>query len=220
MNNTMKYNKLLTLQYCNALGIKVDTTSQGFKNDLVRWVFERKQIGEKYVEFLNSLGLNITNKETAEIGKGTFDTLVDSYNTTVITPYPYTNNVKRVLKYDFFPNIQGSGLIKYDSDGKIAEIVSVPKYINQIITQNPYNELDLIGYEDLFNVNDISVIVGMYGHIHDNDKEMKLKMLKLIKDKIKNNQFNVEYEYDRDSYFAAIYDNKTEKKVKSIGEVK
>ena len=208
INKKKRIVRLLEEKYILARGYK--NMKSISEKDFIRWIFERKEIGNEYVDFLENLNLSIKTPQTAEIGKSMFDTIVSSFDTTVITPHDYFETGKRVLKYDFFPNREPR-LIKYN-DEKM-DIIPVPEDIKQFITQNPYDEFDLIGYEDLFNGN-YDVIVGMYGHIHDNDKERKLRMLRDLKDKITTNRYNIEYECSRDAYFAAIY-NKNEK-TKSI----
>ena len=215
--NKKRYLNLLALQYSMALGIKaMDTKSKSFEKDMINWIYERQAIGKKYVDFLNYLGLDVTTRETAEIGKGKFDTIVKDYDTTIITPYEYMdNNSDRLFKYEFFPTKDIPGLIKTSIEGRIDEIVSAPDYLKKFVTQNPYERTDLMGFEELHNGNNFDIIVGMYGHIHDNDKEMKLKQLKELRDKLTSDDYAVDYEVDRDSYLATIYsDRKQLEKIK------
>ena len=212
LENTKNEEMIIQKQYFNARGFKnVNKYLNDYQKDLIKFIFERKEIGEDYVAFLEELGLDIKGRETAEIGKTKFDSIVSTFDTTVITPYHYELVKERLLNYNFFPNKKNCQLIKYNYDLNCTEIKIVPSYIKKIITQNPYNKLNLIGYEHLYNENLYDVIVGVYGHIHDNDKAYKLKMLKELKDKIKTNDFNLEYDCFNNYYFAALYKNEDKK---------
>ena len=104
INKKKRIVRLLEEKYVLARGYKKMKSIS--EKDFIRWIFERKQIGSEYVNFLENLNLSIKTPETAEIGKSMFDTIVSSFDTTVITPYDYFETGKRILKYDFFPNIK------------------------------------------------------------------------------------------------------------------
>ena len=201
-----EYIKLLSFQYCMSLGIKPGKyNNKNFYSELQNWVKERYKIGLKYKSFLDFLGKDITTSNTAEVDKGKYDTIVKSLDTRVITHLPYDSTNNQVLNYHFFPNSKNPGLLHYDFK-KIVDVYSCPDDIKQFITQNPYFRTYLNGWDDLHNSGKYDIIVGMYGHIHDNDKEIKLKQLKELRNKLLL-EYKVEYECDRDYYYATIYTN-------------
>lgn len=224
MDKNEKYYMLLAMQYQMSIGISgtracLNFNSKRFNKELLDWLKERRKIGYKYVDFLNYLGLDITTRETAEIDKGKYDSIVTSYDTSLITPYYYGVDIKddKVLNYVFFPDSKNPALLKIDYMGKLREITSAPNYINQYITENPYRRTDIFGFEELHNGGNFNIIVGMYGHIHDNDKEKKLKQLKDLREKIIDSDIKIEYDCDRDSYFALVA---SDRKIKNYVKTK
>ena len=216
------YYGFLEFQYYEATSKDVLKTLKNdghldFNEDGLDWIFERNKIGGKYVRFLNYLNKDITTKDTAELDKGIYDSIVKDYDTTVITPYHYPNRNmnKNVLHYEFFPSVNYNGLFKTDYKGRIDEILSSPEYIKRYMLLNPYRMVDLCGFEDLFNNSNYDVIVGMYGSLNDYDKEKKLKQLKILRDKIISNDIKMEIVYDKDCYFGALTTNR---KIKTLGK--
>ena len=123
LENKKNIVKLLETEYINSLWFKnLNLDSKNAKKDFIKWVFLRQKIGTEYAYFLKSLGLSIRTPKTAEIGKSIFDTIVSSFDTTVITPYDYSESKERILKYDFFPS-KTPGLIKYNENGKIDVVI-------------------------------------------------------------------------------------------------
>lgn len=222
--NKNEYYKLLAMQYFDSLGMNYNIGSlnigtKKFNKSLLKWLTERQITAQRYVEFLNNYGKDITTIETAEVDKGRYDSISTLYDTTIITPYYYPsesqNENNKVLKYEFFPDSINPGMLKIDYQGRLREIISAPNYIKQYITENPYRRTDILGYDELHNGGKFDIIVGMYGHIHDNDKIKKLKQLKELREKIFTNDIRVEYDCDRDSYFAAIMSDREKKYIKT-----
>ena len=204
----------LKRQYCMAMGLKSmyrNYDSKRFYKDLSIWLSLREDIGKKYEVFLYYLGKDIDKVETAEVGKGKYDSVALTKNTTIITPYICSNDCNKFLNYSFFPDSKNPSLYRFDENTNTEENIQAPEYIDTYITQNPYSIRDLDGWEELSNGGNYNTIVGIYGHIHDNDKVKKLKQLKSLKDKLISN-YILEYECDCDNYYAAIISNGKESK--------
>ena len=219
MTKNEEYYMLLVRQYFESQGMNpilssINIKSKRFQKELFMWLKERSKIGEKYVDFLFYLGKDITNLETAEIEKGKYDSIVRPYETTVITPYYYPDekNNKEILRYAFFPDFNTPGLLKLDNQQNLQEIKESPSYIQQYITENPYRRTDLFGIEDLHNGGNFDILVGVFGDIQDRDKEKKIKLLKELRDKIIDDEIKVEFDCDRNQYFAAVVSNRKLKK--------
>ena len=205
MKEQERYYKLLKLQYYKATKNKIETKIESsLTNDVYKWLEIRRNIGEKYKLFLSDLGIVMTTKEKAEVGKGIFDTLVRAGDATLITPYIKSNDNKRILSYDLILSENSIALAKYGEKYRLEEITSSPKDITTYMTQNPYQKNDLFGWKNLANNSKYNTIIGMYGEIQDKDKNAKLKMLKEIRDKIVNNEYKLVYESDKDYYYASL----------------
>ena len=215
MNKSEEYFLLLMNQYYKAIGSKSEPSlyiSRNLYKEHLAWLKERNIIAKRYVEFLNYLGKDITTSSTAEIGKGMYDSIALPFNTTLITPYEIINSENRVYNYYFLPLQENGCFIKWNANKNEPEIKKVPEDIKTLMTNNPYREKDLVGWEDINN-NKLDIIVGMYGHIFDNDKESKLKQLKDLKEKLISSDYILDFDYDRDAYFIALASDK-EKYVK------
>ena len=225
MDKDLNYYKLLARQYYMAMGKNIKNERYlidncTFSKDISRFICERQLFGARYTEFLNYLGLDITKRNIAEIGKGMYDTLVSDYETTVITPHTYIKKNGEVLDYRLTPSKSGIYMIKNEKD--VNELINSPDFIDTFMTENPYGSPDLFNWDIIHNVFNQNIIVGVYGHIHDNDKLNKLRMLKGLKDKLESD-IMLEYETDRDAYYATVFSDRLVKnyeKVKSLGKIK
>ena len=211
MDKDMKYLKLLARQCYesqgkNAVNEQELLKSHVFSKDLAYWICERQLLGARYKEFLSYLGLDVTTSNVAEVGKGMYDTIVSDDNTTIITPYTYIKKNQDVLNYRLLPldhEVYMTGVNnKYKN-----KLIPVPTNIDTFMTQNPYRSLELVNWDILHNCMDYDILVGIFGHIHDNDKLKKINMLRLLKQKL-TSDIKVQYEIDRDAYYAAIYSDK------------
>lgn len=222
MNSNEEYYMLLSMQYQKSLGMTplracYNIGSSNFQKELMEWLKERRRMGEIYKKFLNYYAKNISTLTTAEINKGNLDSIVYPSSTTIITQYnnfdkeKYSNNI--IIKSDFFPDAKRPGLIRLNNSGKIESVKKAPNFIEQYITENPYRRTDISGFEELHNGNNFDIIVGMYGHIHDNDKEDKLKQLKNLREKITNDDIKVVYDCLGNSYYAAVMSDRKIKKL-------
>ena len=206
-----EYYRQLKLQYYKATKEKIKQNIENSLNDdIYRWLSIRKEIGKIYLEYLDSLGIDIKTLETAEIGKGLFDTLVREYETTIISPYIEAVDNKRVYTYSL-NLVNTPTLMKYGPKMRIEDIKSIPKDVNTFLINNPYEKI--VGLENFVNKEEIQTIIGIYGQIFDKDKDKKLKMLLELSKKIQNKDFNINYESNNDYYYASLIANRKPKKI-------
>ena len=217
--NKKEYYELLMRQYYETINLnyKMILKECGYKlfnDNIVEWLKERKLIGKKYVEFLKSYGKDINNYATAEIDKGKYDSIINPLDGNVITPYYYPKENNNVFNYDFYPSYTDPGMMKYNEDGRLEKILPVPEYITQFITENPYDSTLLFGFDGLHNLGKYDIIVGMYGNIHDADKDHKLNYINWLRDRIFDEEIRLELERERDYYFAFVMSDREKVKTK------
>lgn len=208
MSEQVKY---LFQQYIMANGLKIKDCNKILNsdfyhrlqlfNDFTYWSNNRQQIGEKYVEFINYLGVDIT-PTTAEVGKFIRDSITLPYDNKIITKYKEGLPNKRVIE----------GTLKvFNGQPIIEEKRQFVREIDTFITQNPYSQKEIIKWQDLHDFGRYNIALGVYGNFIDKDKEEKLYMLKKFKEKINKNDYNMEYDTNGDIYMAAFVSNQNDK---------
>ena len=196
-----KYKDLLISQYEKATGIEnLDTSSEMFISELFEWINRRTVIGDKYINFLKSIRSDFISRDTAEVGKGKFDTLTTNDDIRLITPYLKGENVmrNRFGVFDGIPLLLSDGVT--NSFNPIYDI-------STFMTQNPYTIYDIINWHQLYNYGDYDIIVGMYGNTYDRDREEKIKWLKALKEKLEEPCI-MKSENIGDTYYCAVLSNK------------
>ena len=204
------FRKELLEQYKNSQGIKSTSTNQKiYMIDFIPWLLELEKIGGNYTEFLKYLDLPFDDYYCAEIGKSFLDSVVKNYKTTIITPnidgFSNIDNT-RIINGQFEiinskPTILlPDGNSKYD--GRIQTLSSIRTYM----TQNPYRQHDIANFAKLHNSNEASIILGVYGSVHDHDIEDKIIQLRTILDKA-NINMNESYEENNGEYYYVISSN-------------
>lgn len=212
----MKYLKDLFNQFLLANGMENKNSSYIYKgyysDEFLAFIATRQDIAKKYIDFLDYLGLPFFGGRCAEVGKSGYDSIVKTFNTTIITPFPITFSgvdSNRIMSGIFKVN-EGNPVLfnQYKQSNKLALI---PSYmVSRFITQNPYSESSILGWEDLHN-SDSNITVGLYGKTYDKDFSSKIEMLKSFKDKLTNDEYIDDYAKDGDSYFYVIGSKKSSK---------
>ena len=85
----------------------------------------------------------------------------------------------------------------------------------RFITQNPYFNSELLGWQKLHNNGTSIITVGVYGSKYDSDKRQKIKLIENLKKKLNNEEYNEEYDTTKNNYYYAISTNR-----KSLTKVK
>jgi len=201
-----QYVKKITEQFCLATGSKcIDPTSDAFINEITLWIKNRQDIAKKYTDFLDYMGFDFFGADCAEVGKGGYDSIVKPFETTIITPVLSTFkkiNPERIIDgkmkvYGIVPF-----LIRHiNNENEFTQISS--DGIHTFITQNPYSKWSISKWENLHNSGLNNIILGIYGSIQDKDIEEKVKMLKLLRDKL-DDEYKEDYSTLGDNYFYAI----------------
>ena len=195
----------LIRQFVAAKNIKqVDLNSKSFLEEFSNWLKERKEAGDKYLSIISRFGLFKDNSKCAEVGKGIEDSITLPYNTKLLSPYIDVNmisNPNRVIdadlsvyKNDTFPIISTKEIkIQVVPNSKIATYM----------TQNPYNNKMIEGWNQLHNSGYNNIVVGIYGNEHDKDKHEKKDMLLRLRRKLNGNFTELEYVFN-DEYFCVV----------------
>lgn len=188
-----KYLSLLIKQFKQANNIKnVDINSQAFMSEFSEWIILRQKASKNYLALLEYMKLSkFADRDTAEIGKCKYDTIVKPFNTTIITPHVSgleTLENERVINAEFVVMGEKPVLFGANKNGKPISSSSNLTFM----TQNPYTPVEIRNWEDLHNSGNYDIIVGVYGSIHDKDIESKLKQIKELEKKL-NGSYNESY---------------------------
>ncbi len=209
-------NKLIE-QFKQATGTKnVDVNSQTFISEFSSWIKSRQAIGEDYLGLLDYMELHrIGEAETAEIGKGKFDTLVKDLDTTIITPYSkgiIVPDSTRIITSDFRV-YEGTPILMRQTEKETTQIDPIT-YTSALtfMTQNPYTQAQIANWEQLHNGRENNIVVGIYGSVYDKDTESKIRQIEDLRDKL-DGSYKEEYTVFGDTYCYAIA---SERKVKRL----
>lgn len=200
MKNNFDY---LIDQFKSAKGLKhVDIYSKKFISEFAFWLKEMQKKGEEYINYLDILEFNFKDSSCAEFGKGEHDTLVKPFKTKIISP-----NAGEITGVSKDRLIIGNVKI-YNGNAcllnKEKEVKVLPKAITHTyMTQNPYYFGNISGFENIHNCGNNNIIIGVYGNIHDKDRETKENQIKTIKNNL-NKPYIEFYETDKDSYYHVI----------------
>ena len=206
-------------QFRKANGLeKLDLNSKKFMEDFSYWLKDMKKRGEIYLEFLESIGINIDCYDVAEIGKGKSDSIVQDLTTTIVTPYPeginrngfeYSRLITARLKiFDGIPTF-----ISRDKLGnRIIDDLS-PSMFSLFMMQNPYTPNHLKCWEELHNNSNSNILVGVFGSIYDKDSVHKLEELNSLKNKLIGSYYE-DYGINGDTYTCIVISDKSRKKIR------
>ena len=194
-----KYLEVLAKQYIKAKGIrtKMDLNDPKFMEDLLFWIRERNEIGNKYTSYLESLDIDFDRVDCAEIGKSELDTVVAPYDTTIVTPvskYIYNVEKERIINASFMVDNKKPYFV---INGKSLQVA--PYHFDTFMTQNVYSMNELANWADLHNSYNGKIIVGAYGSLSDKDIYPVLNHIQLFQDKLEG---DILYDYTMmgDSY--------------------
>lgn len=201
------YSRRLIDQYISAIGMRnVDVHSIKFIKGFEDWSRERKNISNNYVALLDYMQVNYDTPTCAEVGKGYIDSVVIPYQTTLLTPYTkMLNNIdkQRVIisnlrVYEGTPKI----LLKR-KDGSFCIKNFPPGMIGTFMTENPYLSECIENWDQLHNKGSNDIVVGIFGTLNELDVNMKMRQLKLLKEKL-NGEYKEEFCNIGDSYYYVL----------------
>ena len=193
-----KYILLLYKQYCDSIGKEYDMFNIITDIEFVKHLNILKKQTMSYGNYLNFLGLSLTNDTTIELNKGKYDSLGKDL-VTIVSPFAETLDC------------QNSDLVFCDNNPFIIIGSSVFSADNCDLfsTHNPVlnNSINNIV---LLNNTGKNVCMGVYGQNSDKDKNTKLKMLKDCTKRM-TDDISIYYDVEGDNYYSCI---KSERKIK------
>ena len=205
----------LVKQYIDAKAIKdSDISSETFEKDFVEWIKERYEMGKKYLSILKRCDMFKDSFKCAEVSKGIDDSITLDYHTRLVTPYidiDMIDNPSRIIDGDF--SVNEKHVLPIISNEEIKLKVIPNKEVKTYMTQNPYSDGLLEGWDALHNSGSNNVIVGIYGNINDSDKQRKIDMLTSFKRKLKDGYREVRFSFD-DEYYHIIASNEEKTRIR------
>lgn len=216
MDKYGKYTHYLFKQFADSRGINIeniDIHTNEFISDVGRWIVKNQLIGDRYRDFVDYMGVAPSHEyNIAEVGKGKFDSIALKLDLPIITEFSAgmaSESYSPIISKEFIVVSGKPALFPVFTDSVHAFTLSS---IGRFVTHNPYNECFIADWQELHNSGG-NITVGVFGDIHDKDKESKIKMLKELKTKMILDGLKDEYSTDGDMYFYAIASNR---KVKSL----
>lgn len=200
MNDEKQYSNFLIQQFVNANEFDNKKKLPELANDFKIWLEVQKEYLKIYNQALKDLEVPYDNVYCAEIGKGSFDSVVlDETATTIITPYiknDEDNKKNIILPFDV-KIINGVVTLQKEEHPKIIN------GFNRYMTQNPYTKQHLNGWAHL-HLNNQPITIGVYGKITDKDREQKLNLIKSVKEQLESNFLFLENEIYQDTYISIL----------------
>jgi len=200
----MEYLNKLIEQYKSATGTtNVDVHSESFIKEFTEWIKSRQLIGKKYLDFIEYMGSHPSlDSSSVEVGKGIFDSVVLDTQMPVVTKYfesmAQKKDYSKILRGEF--KVVG-GTPKIITGNKMLQSL-LPYDFSRFITQNPYDQSCIEGWQDLHNSGE-NITVGIYGDASDKDIKTKLSLLRTLRDSLYD-YYQEEYIKDGDMYYAAV----------------
>jgi len=198
-----KYLLNLYKQFCDARGIICNPFEfNRYTDEFVDWVAHNKRITEKYREYLLSLGY-IDGKTVSEVGKGMYDSL-QLIGSVIVSPYAETIGFdnSELFIIGNYPLIQQKGSI-------------VRPNTEILLTNNPYEEMQIINWFKVHNSKIYDVSIGMYGNIHDSNFAERVRLLEEISKRM-DDDHAIDYDTDQDNYFCSINSKRMIKERKKV----
>ena len=206
-----QYLNNLLEQFRLATNSKIDINSKEFLKAFANWIRERQIIGEGYTE-----SLRFQDSDCAEVGKGSYDTVVRPFNTTIITPNAVSFEMDRVKNRVVNGNIEvlDSSVVLVRNNKPIYLVSDI---ISTYMSQNPYSVSEFLNLINVSNSVGSNIILGVYGSIYDKDKSAKVDELRDLSKRL-NYAFISNYETSNDTYYYVVgLKGKQKKLVKSYG---
>ncbi len=213
-----QYLNNLIEQFRLATGSKTtDVKSEQFISEFSAWIKSRQKMGNEYTYFLDYMGFRFADADCAEVGKGEYDSVVKPFETTIITPATPIKKVNpdRIIKGNMRVYESVPVLVRHNKGGN--QLDQIPNdIIRTYMTQNPFSQSSISGWENLHNSGDNNIILGIFGSIHDKDIETRIKQLESLRDKLTCGDYKEDYSTSDDSYFYAIGSDRMVKKLYKV----
>ena len=210
------YFKHVARQYVKARGLEL-LPMQEIKNsdDFWMWLDERQKLGREFASLLNDMGYNFGDSNCAEIGKGNGDSIVQHFNTTIISPFGrYLRGAKdRVIEANVKAIDGKPYLIKTEGNAKSPIPTDI---IDTYLFHNVTSKKDLEGWDEVAQNKDISIILGVFGNTQDKDLKDRIEIVESFVDSLDGIDCVEEYETKGNGYIytAGIQKRKTRSRSK------
>lgn len=192
-----KYILLLYKQYCDSLGKHYDTFNIITDTEFIIYLSLLTKRTINYANYLNYLGLCLTNDTTIELNKGKYDSLGKEL-VTIVSPFAETLGCQNSELL-----VNNNPLVVMGSSVFIADNCDL------FLTHNPIIKQSISDIALLHNIG-ANICIGIHGNVSDKDRDQKLKMLESCATKM-SDDIGFYYDTKRDNYYACI---KSERKVK------
>ena len=210
-----KLNNNLVNQYKEAMGYKnINLKSKCFKQEYLEWLKERKKIGYRYLDFLYEMKQEIIERSTAEVEKSSDDSIIQPFDTTIISPYEYYDIEDKTRIIPARMMILDEEIVLQIPPKDQIRLMMLPRNLKLLMTQNPYSPYSIADWDALHNSENYDIAVGIYGSIYDKDIKEKLNMLKSLKEKILFGDYKYDLNHDGDIYYGALVSDRKEKILK------
>ena len=193
-----KYILSLYKQYCSSKGKTYDKFNILNDIDFLVWIKSLHNQTIIYSDYLRYLNVSLSKDSTIEDDKGKYDSIGEKL-TTIVSPFAETLGYQnsQMLVTDEGPLIfMGSSI--FNANG-----------CDLFLTHNPFNLVIINKMALLHNIG-LNICFGVYGNVTDADKELKLKTIEELFEKVSDG-LEIYYDTLDDNYFACI---KSERNVK------
>ena len=208
MVNTFKE---LFVQYCNAIGKKIDFSGTRGKEEIekdmenfIKWFCEHSAHTSRYGRFLQHVVPGFDEKTVLELNKGYYDSLskycpnVDSMST-----YRYAMDLDLGKTLVFGLDQDKRLIVPYGFDG--IRNLRILDY-DMLLSQNPYTYVIDDVHKALSAIHrqgNYDVSFGVFGEEVDADKKRKLELVKAFAHLLADD-YKLSYETDEGLYFASV----------------
>lgn len=206
------FNPYLVEQYKEANGYHFNNTDTlNLNKDYRNWLEERKRQGYRYLDFLYEMRRDILERTTAEVGKTDLDSIVEPFDTTIISPYEFDSLEDKTRQIPAQMQVLDEEIcLQFPANDQIRLMV-LPRKLNLLMTENPYAPYSIKDWDTLHNSGNYDIAVGIFGSIYDKDIKYKLELLKYLKEKILFGDYKYDLNRDKDIYFAALVSDRKNK---------
>lgn len=213
-----QYLNNLIEQFKSSTGLKnIDIKSEQFIDEFTQWLKNRQLMGKEYAYFLDYMGFRFADSDCAEVGKGEYDSVVKPFDTVLITSATPIKKVNpnRIITGNMRVYESVPVLVRHNKGGNQLDLIP-SDIIHTYMTQNPYGQSLISGWENLHNSGNNNIILGIFGSIHDKDIESRIKQLELLRDKLTCGDYKEDYSTSGDSYYYAIGSDREIKKLYKV----
>ena len=211
------FNPYLVEQYKEANGYHFnDMDTPSFYKDYKNWLEERKKQGYRYLDFLYEMRRDILEKTTAEVGKTDLDSIVEPFETTIISPYEFDSLEDKTRHIPARMQVLDEEIcLQFPVKDQI-RLMILPRKLNLLMTENPYTTYSIKDWDSLHNSGNYDIAVGIFGSIYDKDIKYKLELLKSLKEKVLFGDYKYDLNCDNDIYYAALVSDRKQKVLDKI----